>query len=111
MGDTSYAWTIWEMSVGEMTKDIKGYFYPGSSQILGGGSSSSNTADTSKNATYINLYLTVQPALIVPDPVKEKLDCDESEELIRHCDRWRRDLETKYQHRKVNKIWGISYVN
>jgi hypothetical protein len=57
--------------------------------------------DSSKNATYINLYLTVQPALVVPDPIKEKLDCDESEELVQHCDRWKKELETKYQHRKV----------
>jgi hypothetical protein len=76
----------------------------GSTLILGGGSSTSGSGgtDSTKNATYINLYLTVQPALIVPDPVKEKLDCDETEELVQHCERWRKDLEAKYPHRKVS---------
>jgi hypothetical protein len=76
-------------------------FVPGSNLLLGGSSSSTSGTDSSKNATYINLYLTVQPALSVPDPVKEKLDCDESDDLVQHCERWRKDLETKYPHRKV----------
>lgn len=63
--------------------------------------SGSSGSDFPTNSTYVNLYLTVQPALYVPEPVREKLDCDESEELLQHCQRWLKDLTLKYPHRKV----------
>ena len=39
-------------------------------------------------ATFLNIYLTIQPALMVPEPVKEKLDCDESALMVQHCQVW-----------------------
>ena len=83
---------------------MKGQPFLGSTLVVGSSSGSSGATDSSKNATYINLYLTVQPALVVPDPIKEKLDCDESEELVQHCERWKKELETKYPHRKVEHL-------
>ena len=83
---------------------MKGQPFLGSTLVVGSSSGSAGATDSSKNATYINLYLTVQPALVVPDPIKEKLDCDESEELVQHCERWKKELETKYPHRKVEHL-------
>lgn len=66
---------------------------------LGGG-----LAKNAKNATYLNIYATLQPALFVPEPVKEKLDCDEPENVIQHCLAWSNDLTTKYPQRRVNPL-------
>ena len=41
---------------------------------------------------------------MVPEPVKEKLDCDESEALVQQCEQWSRELVSSYPHRKV-KNW------
>ena len=38
---------------------------------------------------------------MVPEPVKEKLDCDESEALVQQCEQWSRELVSSYPHRKV----------
>lgn len=54
-----------------------------------------------KDATYLNIYLTIEPPLSIPEPVKEKLDCEESENVIRHCEKWRKDLEGRNPERKV----------
>ena len=41
---------------------------------------------------------------MVPEPVKEKLDCDESEALVQQCEQWSRELVSSYPHRKVKNI-------
>ena len=66
-----------------------GFGGAGASGGAGDAAPTAEAAAAAKNATYVNLYLTIQPALIVPEPVKEKLDCDESEELVAHCERWK----------------------
>ena len=66
---------------------------------LGGG-----LAKNAKNATYLNIYATLQPALIVPEPVKEKLDCDEPEHVVQHCMDWSESLAQKFPQRKVNPM-------
>ena len=66
---------------------------------LGGG-----LAKNAKNATYLNIYATLQPALIVPEPVKEKLDCDEPEHVVQHCLDWSESLAQKYPQRKINPM-------
>ena len=38
---------------------------------------------------------------MVPEPVKEKLDCDESEALVQQCEKWSNELSSSYPHRKV----------
>ena len=40
---------------------------------------------------------------MVPEPVKEKLDCDENEALVQQCEQWSRELSASYPHRKVCK--------
>ena len=88
--------------------------------VLGAGGGFGNTASSgpnsgvsgsgtdqpniSKNATYLNIYLTIQPALMVPEPVKEKLDCDETEAVVQQCEQWSRELSSSYPHRKVNPL-------
>lgn len=64
----------------------------------------SNNEMMKKDATYLNLYLTLEPPLNVPDPVKEKLDCEESEEVIRHCEDWERQLLAKHAMRKMSPL-------
>ncbi len=57
-----------------------------------------------KNATYLNIYVTLQPALIVPEPVKEKLDCDEPESVIQHCLSWTEDFSLRFPNRKIHPL-------
>lgn len=85
------------------------------SGIVGGLSLASSESSTSlsmgggfaknpKNATYLNIYVTLQPALIVPEPVKEKLDCDEPESVVQHCLQWTEDLALRFPNRKINPL-------
>ena len=53
------------------------------------------------SGTFLNIYLTIQPALLVPEPVKEKLDCDESAGLVQHCQSWMEDLRMAFPNRAV----------
>ena len=62
----------------------------------------SGTGD--KDATYLNIYLTLQPALNVPEPVKEKLDCQETEQVLALATRWTETLAAVYSHREVNPL-------
>ena len=66
---------------------------------MGGG-----LAKNAKNATYLNIYVTLQPPLIVPEPVKEKLDCDEPESIVQHCLNWSHDLQERCPGRKINAL-------
>ena len=66
---------------------------------MGGG-----LAKNARNATYLNIYVTLQPALIVPEPVKEKLDYDEPETVVQHCLAWSEDLYFKFPNRKINPL-------
>ena len=47
---------------------------------------------------------------MVPEPIKEKLDCDESETLVYHCEQWSNELASSYPHRKVKCIF-LSSIN
>ena len=67
--------------------------------MLGGG-----LAKNAKNATYLNIYVTLQPPLVVPEPVKEKLDCDEPEMVVQHCLNWSANLLDKYPGRRINSL-------
>ena len=58
--------------------------------------------NTHKMATFLNVYLTIQPALIVPEPIKEKLDCDESTTLVQHCEAWTEEFDLTYPNRSVS---------
>ena len=46
-----------------------------------------NTGVSDKCATYLNIYLTLEPALNVPEPIREKLECDEEEDIVEICER------------------------
>ena len=67
--------------------------------MLGGG-----LAKNAKNATYLNIYVTLQPPLVVPEAVKEKLDCDEPEMVVQHCLNWSTNLLEKYPGRRINPL-------
>ena len=49
----------------------------------------------------LNLYY---PFPIVPEPVKEKLDCDEPDHVVQHCLEWSETLAQKYPQRKINPM-------
>ncbi len=58
-----------------------------------------------RDATYLNLYLTVEPPLAAPDPPRERLDCgEEGEDVVRQCERWRVQLANKFPDRRVNPM-------
>ena len=67
--------------------------------VMGGG-----LAKNAKNATYLNIYVTLQPPLIVPEAVKEKLDCDEPESIVQHCLSWTQGLQERFPGRRVNAL-------
>ena len=46
-----------------------------------------NIGVSDKCATYLNIYLTLEPALNVPEPIREKLECDEEEDIVEICER------------------------
>ena len=57
----------------------------------------------SRDSTYLNLYLTVEPPLAAPEPPRERLDCgEEGDEIVAACDKWRQALEAKFPDRKVS---------
>ena len=33
--------------------------------------------------------------------MKEKLECEESDEVVKRCQKWKEDLETRFPKRKV----------
>ena len=37
----------------------------------------------------------------MPEPLKEKLECEESDEVVKRCRKWREDLESRFPKRKV----------
>jgi hypothetical protein len=53
-----------------------------------------------KDATYVNLYMTIEPPLKVPEPVTERLECEESDDVVKRCKKWKEDLEGRYPTRK-----------
>ena len=57
-----------------------------------------------KDATYLNIYLTLEPALNVPEPIREKLECEEEEEVVETCERWSRAFTSAYPHRVINPL-------
>ena len=73
-------------------------------QNLGWRPSTPTENSTVKDATYINIYLTLDPALNVPEPLREKLECEEDDDIVATCERWNRALSGAYPHRKINPL-------
>ena len=42
----------------------------------------------------------------MPEPVKEKLECEESDEVVKRCQKWKEDFETRFPKRKVRLCDG-----
>ena len=57
-----------------------------------------------REATYLNIYLTIQPALNVPEPVREKLDCDETDQVLALTNKWTELMSSSYNHRVVHPL-------
>ena len=53
-------------------------------------SGGSNVLTAAKDATYLNIYLTLEPALNIPEPVREKLECEEEEGVLSAATAWQR---------------------
>ena len=69
-----------------------------------GGAAASPTEQDREPATFINLYLTLQPALNVPEPVREKLDCEEGEAVVGAAERWQLATAAAFSHRATNPL-------
>ena len=63
-----------------------------------------DTGSVDKDATYLNIYLTIQPALNVPEPVREKLDCEEPDQVLEMANKWSDAMVSTYSHRQVNPL-------
>ena len=57
-----------------------------------------------KDATYLNIYLTIQPALHVPEPVREKLDSEETESALAAAERWEESVRAVAGRRAVSPL-------
>ncbi|XP_077980820.1 coiled-coil and C2 domain-containing protein 2A-like [Glandiceps talaboti] len=51
--------------------------------------------------TYLQVFITIEPALSTPDPVKEKFDTTEDEKLMYHAETFQTMFEKKYPKREV----------
>ncbi|CAB4064698.1 CC2D2A [Lepeophtheirus salmonis] len=68
------------------------------------GYSEGNNSD-SREATFLNVYITIEPALAVPDQsIKEKLDCDEPDGIIELCEKWSKEIGKYHPNRKLNPL-------
>ena len=41
--------------------------------------------------------------------MKEKLECEESDEVVRRCQKWREDMESRFPKRKASKVMELVY--
>lgn len=73
-------------------------------QHLGWRPASPTEGGLEREATYLNIYLTLEPALNVPEPVREKLECEEEDGIVETCERWSRALNSAYPHRYINPL-------
>ncbi|XP_063222890.1 coiled-coil and C2 domain-containing protein 2A isoform X2 [Bacillus rossius redtenbacheri] len=67
---------------------------------------SSPGADTtmwspSRDAAFLTLFITVQPTLNPPKPIKVRLESSELAHVEHHLDAWERDVAKLFPHRKV----------
>ncbi|KAK6617101.1 hypothetical protein RUM43_014703 [Polyplax serrata] len=57
-----------------------------------------------RDATYITLFVTVQPALNPPKPIMEKMECSETPNLEKHLEGWLEEVTNLFPHRKVKAL-------
>ena len=85
---------------------LLGYDRSGTTANVLGSAEAAGQNQVYKNGrTFLNIYLTIQPALMVPEPVKEKLDCEESANLVQHGESWMKDISSStFSHRRINPM-------
>lgn len=49
--------------------------------------------------TYLTLFITIQPTLIPPEPLREMFSSSEDENLLQYCKNWQSELERKWPSR------------
>ncbi|ESO88285.1 hypothetical protein LOTGIDRAFT_219375 [Lottia gigantea] len=49
--------------------------------------------------TYISMFLTIEPQLITPEPVRERFSTNEDEKLLLHAEKWQQELTNKHPKR------------
>ena len=54
--------------------------------------------------TYLNIYLTLEPTLNVPEPIRERLECEEDDQIVETCERWTNSVKFSYPHRFINPL-------
>ncbi|XP_046545533.1 LOW QUALITY PROTEIN: coiled-coil and C2 domain-containing protein 2A-like [Haliotis rubra] len=50
--------------------------------------------------TYLSLFITIEPPLNPPEPMKEKFSTNEDEKLMQHAETWQEELNKKYPRRQ-----------
>ncbi|KAL8612721.1 hypothetical protein ACOMHN_025372 [Nucella lapillus] len=51
------------------------------------------------DSTYLSLFITIEPPLIQPEPVRERFDTNEDEKLMQYAERWQGELQAMHPRR------------
>ncbi|XP_050435842.1 coiled-coil and C2 domain-containing protein 2A isoform X2 [Adelges cooleyi] len=57
-----------------------------------------------RNSTFLSLFIMAQPPLHPPEPIKEKLDCNETPNFERYLEYWSAEGKKQWPHRKVKTL-------
>ncbi|XP_050400906.2 coiled-coil and C2 domain-containing protein 2A [Patella vulgata] len=52
-----------------------------------------------EHSTYISMFLTIEPQLLTPEPVRERFSTNEDEKLLAHSEKWQDELEKRFPKR------------
>lgn len=62
--------------------------------------SEGDIGSTKEGKTYLSLFITMEPPVSPPEPMKEKFVTNESEKLLQYAENWQNQLESKFPRRE-----------
>ncbi|KAK7488454.1 hypothetical protein BaRGS_00020239, partial [Batillaria attramentaria] len=67
----------------------------------GSGEASDSQIGQTEDNTYLSLFITIEPSLTQPEPMRERFDTNEDEKLMQYAERWQADLEAALPKRHI----------
>lgn len=67
----------------------------------GGGEGLEAPIGQTEDNTYLSLFITIEPPLLQPEPMRERFDTNEDEKLMQFVERWQSELEAKFPKRHI----------